>query len=137
MSDNPALRYIALCIGGLGLLALILAATGLYAVMSYIVRLRRREIGVRMAIGADPRQILTMMVWQALRLVLIGGGSGLALAIPLAFGLRAVFIGPISPLDPAAFLPPFALLLLVGFLAAALPAMRASATQPTNTLRDE
>jgi predicted permease len=137
LSDNPALRYVALSIGSLGLLALILAATGLYAVMSYVVRLRRREIGVRMAIGADPRQILTMMVWQALRLVLAGGGIGLALAIPLAFGLRAVFIGPISPLDPAAFLPPLALLLLVGVLAAALPAKRASATQPSNTLREE
>ena len=135
--DAPALRYVALSIGGLGMLALALAATGLYAVMSYVVLLRRREIGVRMAIGADPRQILTMMVWQALRLVLMGGAIGLALAVPLAFALRAVFIGPISPLDPAAFLPPFALLLIAGLLAAALPARRASATDPINTLREE
>jgi predicted permease len=135
--DAPALRYVALSIGGLGMLGLALAATGLYAIMSYVVLLRRREIGVRMAIGADPRRIVTMIVWQALRLVLTGGIIGLALAVPLAFGLRAVFIGPISPMDPAAFLPPFALLLIVGLLASLLPARRASATDPINTLREE
>jgi ABC-type antimicrobial peptide transport system permease subunit len=119
------------------MLGLALAATGLYAIMSYVVLLRRREIGVRIAIGADPRRIVTMIVWQALRLVLTGGIIGLALAVPLAFGLRAVFIGPISPMDPAAFLPPFALLLIVGLLASLLPARRASATDPINTLREE
>jgi ABC-type antimicrobial peptide transport system permease subunit len=135
--DAPALRYVALSIGGLGLLGLTLAATGLYAIMSYVVLLRRREIGVRMAIGADPHRIVTMIVWQALRLVLLGAGIGLALAVPLAFGLRAVFIGPVSPLDPAAFLPPLAFLLVVGLLASLLPARRASATDPIHTLREE
>src|SRR5204863_2697162 len=88
-SDDSALGYLALAIGALGVLALALAATGLYAVMSYVVLLRRREIGVRMAIGADPRQIVRMMIWQALRLVLAGGGIGLVLAIPLALAVRS------------------------------------------------
>src|SRR5262245_22039554 len=130
------LRYLGFSIGALGMLGLGLAATGLYAVMSYAVLLRRREIGVRLAIGAEPRQILTMVISQALRLVLIGGGIGLAIVIALAFALRAAVIGRISPLDPAALLPPFALLLVVGLLSAALPARRASATDAINTLRD-
>ena len=91
LSEAPALRYLAMSIAGLGILALLLAATGLYAVMSYVVLLRRREIGIRVAIGAGPRQIMTMMVRQAFRLVLTGGAIGLGLAIPLAFGLRAVW----------------------------------------------
>jgi len=137
LSDMPFMGYLALSIGALGMLALAVAATGLYAVMSYIVLLRRREIGVRMAIGADPRQIVTMTIWHGLRLVLMGGGIGVALAVPLAFGLRATLIGSISPLDPGALLPPFALLVMAGLLAAALPARRASATDPINALREE
>jgi len=137
LGDAPGFRYLGLSVGTLGLLGLALAATGLYAFMSYVVLLRRREIGVRMAIGADPRQIMRMMVWQALRLVLSGGGIGLALAIPLAFGLRAIFVGRISVLDPAALLPPFALLLVAALLASGLPARRASTTDPINTLREE
>jgi len=136
LGDLPAFRYLGLVIGALGMLGLALAAMGLYAVMSYVVLLRRREIGVRLAIGAAPRQILTMVVSQALRLVLIGAGIGLAVAIPLAFGLRAAFIGRISPLDPVALLPPFLVLIIVGLLASALPAKRASATDALNTLRE-
>jgi ABC-type antimicrobial peptide transport system permease subunit len=67
----------------------------------------------------------------------MGGGIGIALAVPLAFGLRATVIGSVSPLDPAALLPPFALLVMAGLLAAALPARRASATDPINALREE
>jgi predicted permease len=137
LRDAPFLRYFALSIAGLGVLALTLAATGLYAVMSYVVMLRRREIGIRMAIGADPQRILKMIVSQGLRLVLTGGGIGLALAIPLAFALRAVLFSRLSPLDPVAVLPPFGLLLIVGLLASVVPAFRASTTDPINTLREE
>jgi len=137
LSGASGLRNLALSIAGLGLLALTLAATGLYAVMSYAVSLRRREIGIRVAVGAEPRQIVTMMVRQALRLVLAGGAIGLGLAVPLAFGLRPVFVGTISPLDPVAFLPPFALLIVVALIAAAVPARRASSIDPINTLREE
>jgi predicted permease len=137
LSDAPTLRYLALAIAALGILALLLAASGLYAVMSYVVSLRRREIGIRVAIGAEPRQIMTMMVRQAFRLVLTGGAIGLGLAIPGAFVLRAVFVGTVSPLDPVAFVPPFALLMIVAFAAAAMPARRASSIDPIHTLRED
>jgi hypothetical protein len=70
LSDAPSIRYIALTVGGLGLLALVLAVIGLYAVMSYVVLLRRQEISVRMAIGAKSKDIVVMMLTQAARLVL-------------------------------------------------------------------
>ena len=71
-------------IGAAGTVALALSATGLYAVLSYIVALRRREIGVRLAIGAPPFRIITLVVRQALTLVLAGMACGLALAVPMA-----------------------------------------------------
>src|SRR6185503_8518917 len=104
------------------MIALALAATGLYAVMGYVVQLRRREIGVRMAIGAEPQHILRMVMRQALTLVVAGGAIGLALAIPLAFALRWIVVATIAPLDPVVFGPTFLLLLLIGLLASALPA---------------
>ena len=135
LNEFGGLQYVALSVGGLGLLALTLASTGLYAVMAYLVMLRRKEIGVRMAVGADPRHIVAMVLRQALTLVLSGTAIGLALAIPLGYGLRAVFVGTVTPLDPVALIPTVALLIVAGTLAAAIPARRASRVDPITTLR--
>jgi ABC-type antimicrobial peptide transport system permease subunit len=134
--DSKEMGYLAYAVGISGLVALVLSATGLYAVMSYVVTLRRREIGVRLAIGAPPARILSLMLRQSMRLVLIGIGSGLLLAVPLAFWLRAMVVIEANP-DPMAFLPTVLLLAAVGAIAAALPALRASRVDPISTLRQD
>ena len=100
-------------VGAAGTVALVLSATGLYAVLSYIVALRRREIGVRLAIGAPPSRIVTLVVRQALKLVLAGMACGLALAVPMAFAMRATFVAKVTAADPMVFLPTIAVLLTV------------------------
>jgi predicted permease len=120
-----------------GTVALILSATGLYAVLSYLVTLRRREIGVRLAIGAPPSRIVTLVIRQALKLVLAGMACGLTLAIPMAFAMRATFVAKVTANDPMVFLPTISVLLGVGIVAAALPALRASRIDPIATLRHD
>jgi putative ABC transport system permease protein len=120
-----------------GTIALVLSATGLYAVLSYIVTLRRREIGVRLAIGAPPSRIVTLVIRQALKFVLAGMVCGLALAVPMAFAMRATFVAKVTAADPVVFLPTIAVLLTVGIFAAAVPAVRASRIDPMATLRQE
>ncbi len=124
-------------VGAAGTVALVLSATGLYAVLSYIVALRRREIGVRLAIGAPPSRIITLVIRQALTLVLAGMACGLALAVPMAFAMRATFVAKVTATDPMVFLPTISVLLAVGILAAAVPALRASRIDPIATLRQE
>ncbi len=124
-------------VGAAGTVALVLSATGLYAVLSYIVALRRREIGVRLAIGAPPSRIVTLVIRQSLKLVLAGLACGLALAVPMAFAMRATFVAKVSAADPMVFLPTISVLLAVGILAAAVPALRASRIDPIATLRQE
>ncbi len=124
-------------VGAAGTVALALSATGLYAVLSYIVALRRREIGVRLAIGAPPSRIITLVVRQALKLVVAGMACGLALAVPMAFAMRATFVAKVTATDPMVFLPTISVLLAVGILAAAVPAFRASRIDPIATLRQE
>jgi predicted permease len=128
---------VALAVSAAGVVALILSATGLFAVMSYIVMLRRREIGVRLAIGADPRRIVALVLQQAFKLVLIGAIAGMAVAIPVAFLMRAQMSASVNPSDPAIYLPALALLFAVGTIAAALPALRASRVDPISTLRQD
>jgi ABC-type antimicrobial peptide transport system permease subunit len=135
LSEARDLQEVAFAVGGLGLLALALAAAGLYAVMRYVVLLRRREIGVRIAVGAAPRQILGMILRQALLLVVIGGAAGLMLAIPLSFGLRVAVVGPVMPVDPVAFAATFGLLLAAALVASIFPAYRAGRIDPIVTLR--
>lgn len=134
--DSKEIGYIASAIGISGLIALVMSATGLYAVMSYVVTLRRREIGVRLAIGAPPRRILSLMLRQSMRLVLAGVACGLVLAVPLAYWLRAMVVIEANP-DPMAFLPTMLLLIAVGAIAAATPALRASRIDPIETLRQD
>jgi putative ABC transport system permease protein len=124
-------------VGAAGTVALALSATGLYAVLSYIVALRRREIGVRLAVGAPPSRIVTLVVRQALKLVLAGMVCGLALAVPMAFAMRATFVAKVTATDPMVFLPTITVLLAVGILAAVVPALRASRIDPIATLRQE
>jgi ABC-type antimicrobial peptide transport system permease subunit len=120
----------------LGLLALLLAAAGLYAVMEYNVRRRTREIGIRMAVGARLVEILALVLRQGLGLAALGVAAGAAVAIPLAFLLRSVFFG-ISPVDPRALLATAGMLVTAALAASAVPAYRAATVDPVVALRED
>jgi predicted lysophospholipase L1 biosynthesis ABC-type transport system permease subunit len=119
-----------------GASALLLAAIGIYGLMAYSVAQRTQEVGIRLALGAEPSHIRNMVVFQGLRLALAGAVCGLTAAFGLT-RLIASFLFGVKPLDPLVFsLVP---IMLVGVALAAvwLPAMRASRVDPANSLRYE
>ncbi|MEY2880737.1 MAG: hypothetical protein RLZZ15_3117 [Verrucomicrobiota bacterium] len=117
-------------------LALVLAAVGLYGVLSYAVGQRTREFGVRLAIGADARSVVRLVVAQGLKLAVIGLACGLALAAGAAWLMRTQF-HDVSPFDPLSYVVVTALLLGVGVIACLLPALRATRVNPVEALRAE
>ena len=127
-------------LGGLlaifGALALGLAAIGVFGVMSLTVALRTREIGVRLAIGARPPQVLVMVLARTLALTGLGVIIGLVMAGGLS-GLLRSFLYDLSPLDPAVYGGGGLFLLAVATAAALLPALRAARIDPIRTLREE
>jgi ABC-type antimicrobial peptide transport system permease subunit len=120
----------------LGAITLILSGIGLYGLLAYTVTRRTPEIGVRMALGAEPRAVRWMVMRHSMTLV----GAGIALGIPAAAGttwvLDTLLFG-LTPTDPLSFVAAGALLLVVGSLAAYLPARRASRVDPIVALRAE
>jgi ABC-type antimicrobial peptide transport system permease subunit len=129
-------RLSALLLSGFGLVALMLAALGLYGVMASTVREETREIGVRMALGATPALVRRDVLRRALRVVGIGALIGLAGALVGARLLTSLLF-QVSPADPLALLAACALLLTVALLAAYLPARRATKIDPARALRAE
>jgi len=123
-------------LGVFGLLCLGLAAVGIYAVISYSVAGRTREIGIRMALGARAADVRTLVVVQSARPVAAGLALGIALGAAAALGLRGFLYG-ISPADPLTFVGVTALLALCALVAAWLPARRASRIDPMKALRTE
>ena len=129
-------RMMASLAGGFGALALLLAAAGIYGLMSYSVTRRTRDIGIRMALGARQTTILSTIVRESLVLV----GAGFALSVPAVFaGSRMVstMLYGLGPLDPAALGTAAAVLLTTAFLAVYLPARRAAKLDPMVALRCE
>jgi hypothetical protein len=120
----------------LGLLGLVLACGGLYGMVSFMVSMRRREIGVRMALGAEPRGILTLVLKHGMRTALLGGAIGGGIALALSVVLRANMYG-VPPMDAIALAVPVALLSAAVLLASLVPARRASRVDPMVVLRDE
>ncbi|MEZ4589222.1 MAG: ABC transporter permease [Gemmatimonadales bacterium] len=117
-------------------LATLLASIGLYGVLAYNVARRTREIGVRMALGADRRRVRGLVLRQVGRMLLIGGGIGLLVAIAIGQAARSLLFD-VQGYDPFALAGATALLALVAFSAGYLPARRASAVHPMEALREE
>jgi putative ABC transport system permease protein len=133
-------RLEAILLGSFGLLALTLAAVGIYGVMSYTVTQRSSEIGIRMALGASRAAVLKMVIAQGLRLAAIGLSLGLALGLALAFAAKRVtakLLFGVSSTDPATFVVIVALLAVVALLACFIPARRATRVDPMVALRYE
>ena len=120
--------------GVFGLLALSLASLGMYGVMAYTVNLRQREMGVRLALGAEPRKVVRLVLRDGLRLVSIGIAVGLSGAVAIATVLSRLLHG-ISPVEPLSLLGGTALLAGVAFIACYLPARRVSRLEPVSVLR--
>jgi ABC-type antimicrobial peptide transport system permease subunit len=129
-------RYRTTLLGLFALLAMILAATGIYGVMSYSVAQRTQEIGVRMALGARPLDVLLLVVRQGMMLVLIGVVIGLAGALVLTRVMSSLLFA-VTERDPVTFVVVAALLIAVAFIACFVPARRATKVDPLLALRYE
>jgi putative ABC transport system permease protein len=121
---------------GFAALALALASVGIYGVMSYAVRQRTREIGIRMAMGAQGRDVLKLVITQGMKLIGIGLGLGLAVAL-IAARLMTGFLYQVGAADPVTYLFVAALLTAVALLACYIPARRAMKVEPMTALRVE
>jgi putative ABC transport system permease protein len=117
-------------------LALTMAAVGIYGVLSYSIGQRTREIGIRMALGASSSVVLKMVLKEALKLILVGGGFGIIASFTLTRIMTSLLFG-ISATDPVTFLAVPLLLSAVGLLAAFIPARRAARVDPMVALRSE
>ena len=129
-------RMAANVLGSFGVLALVLAAIGIYGVMSYVVAGRTREIGLRMALGAQFRHVRQLILRQGMMLATIGLVLGLGIVFVLARFLKSMLYG-ISPSDPLTFTTITILLAGVALLACLIPAQRATRVDPMVALRDE
>jgi ABC-type antimicrobial peptide transport system permease subunit len=121
---------------GMGAVALVLAAMGIYGVMAYVVSQRTHEIGIRMALGAQVRDVLQLIVGHGMRLGLIGVGVGLAAGLAVT-RLMSTFLYGVSPFDPVTFLAMAAMLAFISFVASLVPACRAAKVDPQVALRYE
>lgn len=131
-TDRP--RALMLLMGIFAALALVLSALGIYSVMSYSVNQRRQELSVRMALGAQPSDVLWLVVRQGLWLALVGGVAGAAGALAVGRALSSLLYG-VSSGDAAAFIVAIALALVTALAACLLPACRAAALDPLAGLR--
>jgi ABC-type antimicrobial peptide transport system permease subunit len=129
-----AVRGAAIAMAGFGVLATLLAAAGIYGVIAYGVAQRRREIGIRMALGAGRGAVVRLSVTRILTLTLAGAAVGLAVVLLVPMGLDALLLG-VSPRDPVTLGGAVLLFVLTAAIAAAAPARRAAGLEPMRVLR--
>jgi ABC-type antimicrobial peptide transport system permease subunit len=130
------LSFTMLLLGIVSTLALILGAVGLYGVLSYVVAERTREIGVRMALGAEAGQVRRLVVAQGVRVVVLGIVIGIGVALASTRALGTLLFG-VAPLDVTTFIAMSAAMVGIGLLASYVPARRASNVDPMESLRGE
>jgi putative ABC transport system permease protein len=123
-------------LGAFALLALTLAAIGIYGLIAYSVGQRTHEIGIRMALGARSQDVLRMVLGEGMKMTAIGGIVGLALALPLPRLFDALFFD-LHVSEPAVYLIVVVAILLVAMLATYVPARRAARVEPMSALRQE
>jgi putative ABC transport system permease protein len=119
-----------------GGIALFLAAVGIYGVLAFQVAQRRKEIGIRMALGSDGRRIFGLIVTEGLWLLALGVGAGLAGAFAIRRAMETQLFG-VQPMDPLVLALVTGTLGLVAFLACAIPAQRAARIDPLIALNDQ
>jgi putative ABC transport system permease protein len=129
-------RFNTLLFGLFAGLATLLAAVGIFGVMNYSVTLRTREIGIRMALGAQPARVLTLVLRQGLLLTLVGIGIGLVGALALTRVMSSLLFG-VDATDPLTYAAIMLLLAAVSLIACYIPARRATRIDPLTALRYE
>jgi len=129
-------RFVMLLLAAFAALAMLLAALGIHAVLSYDVTQRTREIGIRMALGALPGRVMKEIVGRGARLAAIGLLLGVAVSFALTRFVTSLLF-EVRPLDPAAIAASMAALAGIALVASYLPARRAIATDPVAAIRDE
>ncbi len=129
-------QFSAVLLGGFSVASLLLAAIGVYGVLAYWVTQRTREIGVRIALGAEPLTITRMVVASGARMVILGAAAGLAAALALSGLMKSLLFG-IGPRDPLTFVAAPVIFVVVALVAAYVPARRAARVSPMEALRAE
>ncbi len=129
-------RLLAWLAGGFGIVAALLAAIGVYGVISYLVVRRHREIAIRLALGAGRARIIRLVASEMTVLLAVGLGCGAGAATVAARGAGALLFG-LTPRDPATFFGAMGVLAGVAFVACSIPALRASRVDATAALRSE
>jgi len=129
-------RFAVVLLGVFGTLALLLAAIGLYGVLAFTVSQRTREIGIHLALGAQNRDVLVMVIRQGMFLVVIGAAFGVVVAYAVTRLIQSLLFG-VSATDPLTFVLVPLVLAVVGFIACYVPARRATKVDPLVALRYE
>jgi hypothetical protein len=123
-------------LGALAAIALVLSGVGVYGLLAYTVSQRSREIGVRLALGGEPREVASMIVSQGMKLALVGIVPGVLGAFMVARGMRALLFG-VAPADPVTVLVAVGLVLLMTLAGSLLPVLRAVRVNPMLALRTD
>jgi ABC-type antimicrobial peptide transport system permease subunit len=129
-------RFNLLLVASFALVGLLLAAVGIYGVVSFVVTQRTREIGIRMALGARARDVRRLVVRDGMLPVIAGATLGIAAAIPATRAIRSLLFG-VAPLDAVSFAIAPAVLVSVALAACLLPARRATRVDPLVALRED
>jgi putative ABC transport system permease protein len=129
-------RFLSLLLGIFAAVALALAAIGTYGILSYMVTERQREIGIRMALGADARRVLRLVLGQGLVIAAVGIGLGLAGAAVLSRLTSSLLYG-VSPSDPLTFGVVTAVIMVVATIACLVPSWRAARVDPLAAIREQ